>query len=396
MQERRPGFLQGVVLLLPPVLAVMAIIALAPVLPQLQVAFAESPGSKWLVPLVLTLPAICLIIFAPIAGWLGDRFGRRTLLIASMVVYSAAGLAPLLLDDLIAILCSRVGVGITEAFALTLSTTLVGDYFSDRERDKWLGYQTGMAAISAVFLVVIGGALGRYGWRAPFAVYALPLLFAVLVWLFTWEPQRQQPQQAQGAATQVPWRILAPICLVTLFAGVSFYVAQVENGVVLEVVGVHDAGQRGVLQALATLGTITGTIAFRFISTWPVMRLLAIGFACLGAGYWGIGQADTGNTVTAAMTLAQFGCGILLPTLLTWAMRNLSFEVRARGTGVWQGVFMFGQFICAPLFTAAVDQTGGILPAFSLFGVLSMAATALALAAMWLRLAPSGPPSKSS
>lgn len=381
ISERVAGKLQGIILLLPAILAVMAIVALAPTLPQLQVAFAEAPGAKWLVPIVLTVPAICLIFFAPVAGYLSDRFSRRNLLIVSLLGYSLVGLAPLVLNDLTHILISRVLVGIAEAFALTISTIMISDYFSGPERDKWLGYQTGLAAVSAIFLVGIGGALGRFGWRGPFVIYAVPLLFTALVILFTWEPTQRTkgPLQPSVAEVAFPWRIMLPICLVTIFASVAFYIAQVQNGVVLEAVGVHDPAQRGMMQAIATLGTVLGTISFRFISTWQVSRLLLMGFGCVGFGYLDTGNSADGTAVTIGMTVAQFGCGILLPTLLTWAVRSLPYEVRGRGTGLWQGMFSFGQFVCTPLFTLAADRTGGVLGAFNFYGILNASIAVLAL-----------------
>lgn len=378
--ERVAGKLQGIILLLPAILAVMAIVALAPTLPQLQAAFADAPGAKWLVPIVLTIPAICLIFFAPLAGYLGDRVGRRKLLIASLLIYSLVGLAPLVLNDLTHILISRFLVGVAEAFALTLSTIMISDYFSGTERDKWLGYQTGVASISAIFLVVIGGALGRFGWRGPFAIYAVPLVFMLLIIFFTWEPKQQHKElQRSVAKVAFPWPIMLRICLVTLFASVAFYIAQVQNGVVLEAVNIQDPARRGMLQAIAAMGTVAGTILFRFISTWHISRLLMIGFGCVGLGYLYIGNSSDGTAVTVGMTLAQFGCGVLLPSLLTWAVKSLPYEVRGRGTGLWQGVFSFGQFVCTPLFTLAADRTGGILGAFNFYGILNFVIAVLAL-----------------
>jgi MFS family permease len=382
IQDRRAGGVQGFVLLLPVMLAVMATAALAPALPQLHAAFADVAGEQWLVPMVLTTPALCLIIFAPIAGVLGDRFGRRPLLICSLIVYALLGMAPLVLDDLVVILMSRVGVGIAEAFALTLSTIMISDYFTGRERDKWLGYQVGFGAVSAIFLVAIGGALGEFGWRGPFAIYALPLLFALLILLLTWEPVRNTQvvdnQVAQRSAA-FPWRLMVSILAITLFASVTFYVAQIQNGVALVAVGLREPKVIGMMIALSALGTLAGSVVFRFIAARPLAQLLLISFACIAVGYAGVGIAQNAQSLTASMALAQFGCGIVLPSVLTFTVRNLPLEVRGRGTGMWQGVFSIGQFLSPILVTLSANQLGGILPAFALFAALNMAAAVLAL-----------------
>lgn len=377
---RRPGAIQAITLLLPATLAVMASAALAPGLPQLQRAFADEPGAAWLVPMILTIPALCLVVFSPLAGALGDRYGRRRMLIAGLIVYAMIGMAPLLLDSLTAILVSRVGVGVAEAFALTLSTTMVSDYFSGRERDKWLGYQTAVASISAIIFVGMAGFLGTFGWRAPFAIYSMPLIFAALVWWLTWEPDRTVSNAHKAVVVAFPWKPMTAICAITAFASVSFYVAQIQTGVALAATGLRVPAQIGMFIATASLGTVIGTIIFRFVSDRPTPVLLVVSFVLLAIGYAGVGTATTPLSVAAAVTIAQLGCGLVLPTLITAAIRSLPPEARGKGTGMWQGTFSIGQFLSPIAVTALSLQFGGILSAFSAFAVLNGVAALLALA----------------
>ena len=55
---------------------------------------------------------------------------------------------------------------------MTVSTTLISDYFKGHAREQWLASQTAVASVSALALITIGGLLGSaYGWRGPFGVY---------------------------------------------------------------------------------------------------------------------------------------------------------------------------------------------------------------------------------
>jgi MFS family permease len=184
---RRAGALQGVLLILPITMAVMGLAVLSPVLPTMQAHFQNQPGVEVLVPLALTLPALCVALLSPVAGFVVDWFGRRKALLGALVLYAAVGTLPLFLDSLIAIVVSRGFLGVTEAVIVIASTTLIGDYFQDAEREKWLANQTAVASISAIFLFAIGGALGNLGWRAPFAVYSVSLLYVIGLLLWTWE-----------------------------------------------------------------------------------------------------------------------------------------------------------------------------------------------------------------
>lgn len=109
-----PGFLTGFSLLLPITLSTMAIVLLAPILPQLLADFSAVPAHEYWVPMILTIPALCVALFSPLAGMLGDRFGRRRLLLLAFLLYALVGIAPIFLKRLLAILLSRVGVGLAD------------------------------------------------------------------------------------------------------------------------------------------------------------------------------------------------------------------------------------------------------------------------------------------
>ena len=96
----------GISLLLPITLSTMAIVLLAPILPQIMQSFSAVPGYDYWVPMILTIPALCVALFSPVAGMMGDYFGRRRLLLASFVVYGVVGIAPVFLHDLTAIMIS--------------------------------------------------------------------------------------------------------------------------------------------------------------------------------------------------------------------------------------------------------------------------------------------------
>ena len=75
-QGRTAGARQGIVLLLASVMPIMAIISLVPVLPLLLEEFGDVAGAEVLVPIALTIPALCVALLSPVAGWLADRVGR--------------------------------------------------------------------------------------------------------------------------------------------------------------------------------------------------------------------------------------------------------------------------------------------------------------------------------
>ena len=382
--DRRPGFLQGITLLLPITMSVMGIVLLVPVLPEIMREFAGVPGSQYLVQLgILTMPAGCVLLFSPPAGALSDRYGRRPVLIASMVIYAFMGIAPMFLSNIWAIIASRVGVGICEAAIMTASTTMISDYYRGAARERWLASQTAVASMSALVLFQVAGWLGSaHGWRGPFAIYLSSLVLVLGVMAFTWEPEHTHASPAAGAApVAMPWRRLLSICALTLVAAVMFYTYQTQAGLILDQLGVHDASQRGTATMIASLGVPIGTVLFWVASRLQIAPLLCLEFLIIGVSYIYMSHAGDAHSFTVAAFANQLGCGLILPTMLTWATHGLPFEIRGRCTGWWTGAFVAGQFLSGGLMTFLGNMLGGPLKALGALGSISLVAAAGALLA---------------
>ena len=383
--RHQPGFMTGIALLLPITLSTMAIVLLAPILPGLLGEFAAVPGHDYWVPMILTVPALCVALFSPVAGVLGDWFGRRRLLIKALIVYAMVGIAPVFLTGLVPIIISRIGVGVAEALIMVLTTTMIGDYFEGAQRDRWLAGQTAAASLSALVFFNLGGQLGRLGWRAPFWVYGIALIMLALVLAFTWEPSDADPGEEadhaphHGAWTGFPWAGMAGIIAITIYGSVLFYTVQIQAGRGLAALGMTDPGEIGFATSIASIGVPLGTLVYARIGRMRVIRLLLIEFALLTAGFALMARAGQVSPFLIGCFINQFGAGLLLPTLLVWAMDGLQFDIRARAAGMWTGAFTLGQFLCPIVVTYSSDHAGGLSGAF---GVLSLAAGIGAAAAL--------------
>ena len=160
---RPAGRVEGLVLLLSSCLAVLGSVLLAPVLPDIEDAFAGTPGVEALTPVVLTAPALMIGLTAFFAGRVVDRLGRKRLLVGALVAYAVFGTAPLYLPSLQAIVGSRVLVGICEAAIMTCCTTLLADYFHGHQRERYFGLQVMFTTFAATIFFAVGGALGSAG-----------------------------------------------------------------------------------------------------------------------------------------------------------------------------------------------------------------------------------------
>jgi MFS family permease len=370
--DRPAGPLQAAILLLASCLSVLGSVLLAPVLPRIEDAFAGTPGVGTLTPVVLTAPALMIGLTAVVAGRIVDRLGRKRLLVGSLVVYAVVGTAPLWLDSLPMIVASRVLVGISEAAIMTCCTTLLADYFRGPDRDRYFGLQVVFTTVAATLFFALGGALGAQSWRTPFWLYAASLPLALLAARYLWQPAARP--RAETALPPLPWPRLAPPIIVTLIGGLVFYVLIVELSFKLDDIGITSTATIGLVSAIASLGTAAGAFLFSRLVHLGATTTAALAFAISGVGLLGLGLASSLPVVVLVAVVTGFGNGLLLPSLLTWALGPLTFEQRGRGTGVWTSALFLGQFLCPLAVLGLSDAMSGLDTALLTLGGVGLLA----------------------
>lgn len=374
------GTIEAALLLMGSCLPVLAAVLVAPVLPRIQAHYADVPHVELLVPVMLTVPALVVGLLAPFAGLIVDRLGRLRLLLAALVLYTVAGTAPLWLQSLHMIIASRVLVGFAEAAIMTCCTTLIGDYYHGARRERLLAMQTVVASISATAFFIIGGILGESNWRTPFWLYGAGLLLLPLMAWRLREPLASNFGSPTGrAATPFPWRRIGAICAITLFTAIAFYLLPVHLGFILDAMGEQSPQRIGQAIGIGSVATVIGASLYGPLSRLGVAHHLLIAFLCSGIGFLALVGAGSYVGVVVAVVINSLGSGMALPALLNWAMRQLSFEQRGRGMGIWTASFFVGQFVCPVIVLLVGAATGGMLGAVGAAGwaLLAMASVAL-------------------
>jgi DHA1 family tetracycline resistance protein-like MFS transporter len=140
--------------------------------------------------------AVMQFLFGPVIGGLSDRYGRRPVLLASLVVMAADYVVMALAGSIWLLLGGRLVGGITAATQSTASAYMA-DITPPAERTKRFGLIG--AAFGAGFVIgpLIGGLLAEYGTRAPFwAAACLAAGNAVLGWIVVEETVTPEKRRA--------------------------------------------------------------------------------------------------------------------------------------------------------------------------------------------------------
>lgn len=120
--------------------------------------------------------AFMQFVFGPIMGNLSDRFGRRPVLLISLVVMAADYLVMAVAGTIWLLLIGRVVGGITAATQST-ANAYMADISKPADKAANFGLLGAGFGIGFVLGPLIGGMLGEYGTRAPF--YAAAVLAAL-------------------------------------------------------------------------------------------------------------------------------------------------------------------------------------------------------------------------
>lgn len=380
--QTRRDTLQGLPLVLGSALTVMAALALAPVLPDMMKTFSEVPQANFWVPAVLSVAGLGGALSAPLAGLIGDRYGRRWPLVGFTALFAFAGALPLVLEDFAAIFATRVVVGIACMGVLVNSTAMIGDLFAGPTRDRWLAGQAIVATFSALLFMPVAGVLGAaLGWRGPFLLFLVGLPLAIAYWLL--------PRRAAAASTSaeplagwtnLPWPWLLRLSLIFAGCAMLFYAVQMQIGLALATVGVADPARIGLLSALAVAGVPAGAIVFMKVAAQPFARLIRWEVLVSGVTLMAMTHCDDYRVFLALAFLNLTAGGMMIPTLMTHLTRHLAEQVRARGIGVSQAAFSTGQFLSVGA-TALVMQRpeATVIDAFWILGLGGVVAVALSL-----------------
>ncbi|MEV5647883.1 MFS transporter [Nocardia sp. NPDC052254] len=136
---------------------------------------------------VMSAPLLSSAILTPVASRLGDRFGRRRVLLWVLVAYLAATILAMAAPDIGVLIAARAGQGISLAI-LPLAFGTVPSILPAERVHGGLGLLSGLVGGAAGIALVCGGLIVDHGsWRWLFVVGAL-LVAAALILTYRYVP----------------------------------------------------------------------------------------------------------------------------------------------------------------------------------------------------------------
>lgn len=193
-----------------------------PVFPDVIRRFSSDPSYVSLhYGIFISLYSLMQFFMSPILGGLSDRFGRRPILLISLVGAAADYLFMALASTLPLLYVGRVISGVTGA-GMTVASSYMADVSDDSNRSANFGLIGAAFGLGFVVGPMIGGLLSQYGYAAPFfGAAALNLVGFLFGWLVLPESLPKEKRRKIEVSRLNPFlslkKVLRPSALLVLF-----------------------------------------------------------------------------------------------------------------------------------------------------------------------------------
>jgi MFS family permease len=342
--------------------AIMGVSSLTPAFPKMGQAFKAAPSQiSWLIT-VFTLPGVFL---TPVLGVLADRWGRKQILIPSLVLFGIAGTTCFFLRDFNWLLFARFFQGIGAAALGSLNVTLIGDLFSGKTRTTAMGYNASVLSIGTASFPLVGGALAGFGWHFPFLLpgFAILVSFGVLFRLQNPAPNEKQKltHYFSEAWKNIKNRHTIGLFLISVMSFIIVYGAMLTYLPFL-------LNQRfqlsplkiGLILSSSSLSTaLTAAQVGKLSHRFSEKQLLKIGFLLYAAGMLIIPFVTTVWLMLIPTLIFGMGSGLNFPTVQTLLAAQAPINQRAMIMSLNGMVLRLGQTL-GPLLMAFFFSLLGI------------------------------------
>ncbi len=194
---------------------------IVPVLPQFLVLIGDVslPEASALSGYLIFSYAVTNFMFAPLLGNLSDAYGRKPLLVMSLLVYGGAYLLSGFATALWMLFLGRLLTGITSA-TYAIANALIADVSTPEDKAQNFGLLGVAFGLGFIIGPALGGIIGAWNLRAPFFIAAglafINTLYGLVFFRETLAPENRRPFELKRAS---PWGALTQLRKYPLLIG---------------------------------------------------------------------------------------------------------------------------------------------------------------------------------
>ncbi|QBD74682.1 MFS transporter [Ktedonosporobacter rubrisoli] len=345
------------------------------ILPQLPF-WAERLGANPVgVGLILTVYALAQFLFTSVLGSLSDRYGRRPIIIGSLLIEALSFAFSALAGSLLLLLIARF-IGGIGASNMGSAQAVVADTTPAEHRARGMGVIGAAIGLGFVVGPALGGVLAALSFTIPFWVaMGVAILNALLVFLFLPETRLRDTSQAttyEGVTLlAVGWRQLLKRPAVARLIGINllFTIAFTSMEAIYPLFTQRTFGWTAVQNGymFTYIGILIvimqGGLIGRLVRRWGERCLLLAGLFMLALGLALLAWGSQLVLMLIALALLSLGEGAVTPVVSTLLSFASPQEEQGETLGLAQGIGGLGRVI-GPVIAGALFATASSMGTF--------------------------------
>ncbi len=347
-------------------ISVMGVASITPAFPDIAEHFNLSGKEIGLLIVFFTLPGV---ILTPILGILADRYGRKKVLVPSLLLFGLGGIACAFSGKFEYLLILRLIQGVGAASLGSLNVTLIGDLFEGSQRAAAMGYNASVLSIATSAYPFIGGFLASISWRYVFLLPAFAIPVAAIALISLNNPKTSQRQSlkdylynALRSIRSCDAIILFSISLVTFILLYGSYLTYLPF--LLNKTFKFNSANIGIVMSIMSLTTaLVSSRLGKLSRIISYKKIMLLSFIFYGVALFIFSLSNTIWLLLISIIIYGFGQGLNLPTIQTLLSSIAPFEYRAAFMSVNGTVLRTGQTI-GPALMGIAFSLGGLHTVF--------------------------------
>jgi len=346
--------------------------------------------------LILTIYALAQFIFTPILGSLSDRFGRKPIIIASLLIEAFSLALTGFAGSLVVLLIARF-IGGIGASNIGSAQAVVADVTPPEGRARGMGMIGAAIGLGFVIGPAIGGILSPIGPAVPFIVaMVVALINALLVLLFLPETRKvreistthassteQQGILPSGLGQLLRNKTLTRLIVINLLFTTAFTAMEAVFALFSQHMFGWTAKENGYIFAYVGIIIVImqGGLIGRLVKRFGEQKLLIAGLLMLTLGLVLLPFSSTLAVMLIALGILSAGNGAVTPTVSALLSLTSPRDAQGKVLGLSQGIASLGRIV-GPLVAGSIFSLIGPGAPFILGGVLSFLALLIAFPIM--------------
>ena len=300
--------------------------------------------------LLITLPSLGVIVFAPIIGKLTNKLGTFKLMCFGLIPYAVLGVLGAYLSNQYVLIVDRFLLGAATVAIQVSVTGMIASLFSGESRMKIIAWQGMAIELGGVVFLSIGGVLGEWHWQGPFYIYLIAIICLILVYYTLPKPAvAEEKTDNTSEKAQVSPKAKRRVLLIfmgSLFAMILFFIAFVTLPIYLDLVFNFTESITGYYMAfISVMAILTASQMPKVAKKFGDGSIVSFGFLFFALGYVFFALAGSILFLGIAAVLLGIGFGLTVPLLNHMMIEASTPQTMGKNLGLYSMGIFGGQFL---------------------------------------------------